>query len=229
MALAEFMEKPEIKAELNVYNVMYLSPLQISPFHLWSRSPIRSVAELKGKKIRTLGWEAKLLRALGGVPISMIATETYTALERGTLDGAMGTPNSGLDYKWNDVCPYFSRFYFSCKGLAVIINKDSWSKIPADIQKTFKDLREPAVRYGYEIYDLAGQKRIADMAAKGKVTIIDISAKDLALMQKISEDTLWKEWVKSMDEKGLPGQKTLETWLGLVKKWEAKDPFAKTN
>ena len=90
-----------------------------------------------------------------------------------------------------------------------------------------KHLEQQIADLEQKIYDLAGQKRIADMAAKKKVTIIDISAKDLALMQKISEETLWKEWVKSINEKGLPGQKTLETWLKLVKKWEAKDPFMK--
>ena len=52
----------------------------------WFRKEVRSVADLQGLKMRIGGLAGTALQKLGLVPQQLAAGDTYTALERGTLD-----------------------------------------------------------------------------------------------------------------------------------------------
>lgn len=55
---------------------------------------MRSLADLKGKKIRTGGSvQNKLVVHVGGEPVSVPATEMYTGLQRGSVECALGDPS----------------------------------------------------------------------------------------------------------------------------------------
>ena len=225
MALSELMQTPELKAELGKYNMMYLSAFANSSYKLWSTTPIKTLADAKGKKIRTAGNQAKLLKALGAVPVSIIATEVYTALQRGTLDGVMANTTFAFDYKYTEVVKSMFAVDFGTVPFFMAVNKDSWNKIPSDIQQMFIDLQEEGAKYGHQLYEGAGDKNIANATAKGTITVVEPSLGDLALVQKTAKESVWSGWLKKMSGKGLPGQKVLDNYLEFLKKWEAKNPF----
>lgn len=227
MATADLMELPEAKAELDRYNIRFLSFWQNTSYGLWSIKPIKTIADMKGKKIRAVGEQATFIKDLGGVPVSMVVTETYNALQRGTVDGTLANPIFAFDYKFNEVCPYYNSLMFGNVGYVLAINKDSWKKIPPDIQKLFVELREEAAKVGHDIYETAGWKNIEEAQAKKKVTIFKPSEEDLALARKVAQDTVWKDWVEKTNKKGLPARKILDTYLQALDKWEARSPFKK--
>lgn len=114
-----------------------------------SNKPIRSVEDFKGLKVRMGTKPAQhAVRKLGGRPLTMATSEIYTALERGTLDGAeLATPAD--DYrtgvheitKYNAV-PGWHQPMCAC-GFA--INKKAWDALPEDLQ----ELMEVVGRYTY--------------------------------------------------------------------------------
>ena len=53
----------------------------------WYRKEIKSVADLKGLKLRTAGMAGEVLAKLGVVPQQIAAGDVYSALEKGTIDG----------------------------------------------------------------------------------------------------------------------------------------------
>ena len=225
MALRELMQMPEMQAELDKFNLKFLSHCTNSSYALWSAKPIKSISEIKGQKLRAIGGQAKMVKALGGVPVSVVSTELYTALERKTLDGTLANPTFGTDYKFQEVCPYYYAMMFGNAGIFLGVNKDSWKKIPPDIQQMFTDLAEDAAKAGHEIYELKGVKKLQSLEQKGIVTITQPSAEDIKEATAIAQNTVWKEWVEKMEKKGLPGQKVLDNYLRLVKKWDARNPF----
>jgi TRAP-type C4-dicarboxylate transport system substrate-binding protein len=227
MAIADIVEIPEFKAELDKYNMQYLSFYQNSSYGLWMVKPFRSLADLKGKKIRAVAEHASLLKDLGAVPVSMVVTETYSALERGTVDGTLANPIFAFDYKFVEVSPNYYSMMFGNVGYLLCVNKDSWKKIPPDIQKMFTELREEAARIGHDIYETAGEKNLEQAQAKGTITIVNPSAAENAHVRQVAKDTIWKEWVEKMNKRGLPGQKVLDGYLQALDKWEAKSPFKK--
>lgn len=52
----------------------------------WYRKPIKSLADIKGLKMRIGGFSGKVLERLGGVPQNIPGGEIYQALEKGTID-----------------------------------------------------------------------------------------------------------------------------------------------
>ena len=72
-------------AELDDVEVMYFNGH--GPGLLFTTNkPIRTLADLKGEKIRSTGNSAKLVKALGGTPVAKPMPENYQLLQKGVVD-----------------------------------------------------------------------------------------------------------------------------------------------
>lgn len=222
MAMADLCNTPELEAELDHWGIRYLSHLQTSSNGLWSRKPVGSIADIKGMKLRSIGAQSLLVKALGAVPVAVIGTEIYSALQRGTLDGAIANPTWGLTYKFEEPCSDYFRLQFGATAHMVAITKDAWDRIPDDLQKMFENLREESCRKGTAIYEEPAEKKLKESEAAGKIRIVTPSAEDVALLKKTAKETIWSDWVEKMDKKGLPGQRVLDNWLKFNAKWEQR-------
>ncbi len=102
-----------------------------APYSLHSRTPINSIADIKGKKIRVSGaMEGETLKALGAVPIGMPVTEVPEAISRGTIDGTTSHPAPLVDFGISRVT---SAHYFTRLGvvpLAVLMNRKKFDSLP---------------------------------------------------------------------------------------------------
>ncbi len=225
-ALQGLMEMPEVKAELDALNVRYLGPLTNDSYGVWTnKKQVRNLGDLKGLKLRAIGMQANLLHALGGVPVSLGATEIYQAIEKGTLDGALANPSFALGYKWDEVTKYYYNIPFGGLGQYVVINKSSWAKIPPDLQKRINVLHDMACAAAQEIYQGGGETLLEAAVAKKKITLTQPSPEDIAKLMKVSKEKIWDDWVDKMNKKGLPGQKVLDRWLSLLSMWHGTSQF----
>lgn len=87
--------------------VVYLGAYATPPYILFCREPVRTLAEFKGKRIRTAGSTVSLwVEAAGGVPVNVPSSEMYTGLERGTLDCASNAANDLIDRSLWEVAEY---------------------------------------------------------------------------------------------------------------------------
>jgi TRAP-type C4-dicarboxylate transport system substrate-binding protein len=62
-------------------NARYLGRMQVSPFYLWVKKDVKTLADLNGLKMRTGLLYDRMMRAFGMVPVSTNAPEVYTALQ----------------------------------------------------------------------------------------------------------------------------------------------------
>ena len=78
--------------------------------HIYTKSPVESLDDLAGVKIRVQESELNLamIRALGGSPTPMAFGEVYTALQSGVLDGAENNEVSYVTQNHYEVAPYLS-------------------------------------------------------------------------------------------------------------------------
>ncbi len=75
----------------------------------WYRKEIKSVADLKGLKMRIGGFAGKVLERVGGVPQNIPGGEIYQALEKGTIDAAEWVgPYDDLKLGFNKVAPNYA-------------------------------------------------------------------------------------------------------------------------
>ncbi|KQT08712.1 TRAP transporter substrate-binding protein [Ramlibacter sp. Leaf400] len=74
----------------------------------WYRKEIKSLADVKGLKIRIGGFGGKVLERIGGVPQNIPGGEIYQALEKGTIDAAEWVgPYDDQKLGFNKVAPFY--------------------------------------------------------------------------------------------------------------------------
>src|SRR5215470_1210815 len=112
----------------------------VKPLALWtfpnaaihSRELIRTLDDFKGKKlIASNAIAAKIVPALGATPISFRPDEAYTALQRGTTDGAL-MPFTGMEtFKLHEVTRYHLDAALGGDAAMVFINRKRYDALPA--------------------------------------------------------------------------------------------------
>jgi TRAP-type C4-dicarboxylate transport system substrate-binding protein len=226
MTLRELMQLPELKAEFDANNIMYLSHSTNISNGIWTKPKVGSIADLKGKKIVMVGEGARVLNALGVTPVAIITSEIYQAVEKGTADGGVANPGWAGDYRLPEVAPYYFELLLGATGdMFTAINKNSWERLPPDIQKMFIDLRVDAIKAGRKMYQGNAEGNLRGWVSKGIVTVTKPSAADVALLEKTANSVVWEGWAEKMEKRGLPGKKILATYRELYKKYDAQDPF----
>lgn len=121
---------PDCQKEWKKNNQFVLAPYAGSSNVLVCRDPVKTVADLKGKKVRGGGATHRLVRAIGGTPISTPPQELALALERGGLDCAVMALNWMVSFGIHDLAKHVLDYPMgSSRGLALMTMRyDSWYK-----------------------------------------------------------------------------------------------------
>ncbi len=121
-------------------NARYLGRWLWSPFYLWSKKEVKSLDDLKGVKMRTSALYDRFMKAIGIVPVTIKSSETYTALERGTVDG-FGWPLLGPRARgWTKVVNNIFDHPFYNQNCTILMNLDKWNKLPPDVRKAVEKI-----------------------------------------------------------------------------------------
>lgn len=91
-------------------------------------------ADLTGLKIRTSPFYDPMIKALGGSPVRIAGGEIYSAMEKGVVDGTCWPALGALDYKWYEVAKYQVRPVFGEDYNQLLVNLNSWNRLPKDLQ-----------------------------------------------------------------------------------------------
>ena len=171
-----------------------------------------SVADFKGKRLRALGGMGAAARLIGATPSTMPASETYTALQRGTVD-AIGFPYSYTfaAYKLDEVGDWVTtNMKLGTVNCPTVFNVDAYAKLPDQYKKLLDDLKPGAYKAIKAAYIAKDKKNEAKWgAADSKVKMIKIPEDQMAEFRKIAGKPVWDKWVA--DNKGkLPAQELLD-------------------
>lgn len=117
---------------------IYLGCLTDGVRNIFTRKPVKSLAELHGIKLRTMTGpnETNSFKALGTNPTPMAYTELYSALLSGVVDGAENTMASIFGMKFYESCKYILRTEHNFLTLPFFISAKAVNKIPADLRET---------------------------------------------------------------------------------------------
>ncbi len=111
-----------------------------SGYHILLKNPIAEDGALKGRKIRASGTYHDLVNELGGSVVTLPASEIYSALERGVVDGAAWPVFGAMDYKWYEVAGYMTRPTFGITNLSLFMNLDTWNGLSTEQQTMVTDI-----------------------------------------------------------------------------------------
>jgi len=136
-------------------------------------SPIKSPADLKGKKLRIQSSKVleEEVRALGGLPQVMAFSEVYQALQTGVVDGTENPISNLYTQKMHEVQKHLTLTEHGYLGYAVIVNKKFWDGLPADIRAQLNDAMEQSTRYANQIAKVENDNALEAVRKSGKTVI----------------------------------------------------------
>ena len=101
----------------------------------WYRKEIKSVADLKGLKMRIGGFAGRVLERMGSVPQNIPGGEIYTSLEKGTIDAAEWIgPYDDQKLGFNKVAPfyYYPGWWEGGPQLDFLINQKAFNTLSSE-------------------------------------------------------------------------------------------------
>jgi TRAP-type C4-dicarboxylate transport system substrate-binding protein len=163
----------------------------------FSKKAVRKPADFKGLKTRVHSVAlASLVAGLGGEPLTIAFAETYTALERGTLDAAISGTKPGFGLRWYEVSKYLVGPISMRPHVALAVNKNTWKRLPPDIQKIMKDEAETLVEAkSFEAIEGWNKEGIDKSVEKG-MEHLPFSPETQAAIKETLRAKVVPDWVK---------------------------------
>ena len=171
------------KALEDKYNARLLGAGRLGSYNLMLKEPIKSLADLKGRKIRTPQIKGciEAVKFFGAIPTPIPFNEVYLALQSGIVDGVLTALNPGVQFKFYEVCKYVVVPDF---GLALdkeVISVSAWDSMTPEqqtlMQTSFDELEQTAY------YEVGLEQKPKDLEAWSngdKSALIDLDASGLA-------------------------------------------------
>ncbi len=180
---------------------------------LFSRQPLRTVEDFKGKKIRlhstALGDFIKAFNAEGQF---VAAADVYTALERGILDGAFTCTACGMGLKLYEVTGYLVGPIPDRSHTWAVVNKNEWEKIPEDLQQTLLEVSREYEEINKGMRDQWEAEALATAQAQG-MEIIEFSPEMRQAAWDVALSEIIPGWVKrSGGADSADGQRAISLW-----------------
>jgi TRAP-type C4-dicarboxylate transport system substrate-binding protein len=170
----------------------YLWPHQV----IYSKKPIKGPADLKGLKLRVFGTaQTEFARALGAEPVSIAFAEVYTALERGTVDGALTGTFSGFALKWYEVSKYLVDVNHGPVVGFLMVSKRTWDRLSPPQREVVAKLGEEFSVKGWEIGRQTTKDGIEENKKKG-MEWVPITPDMAKVVRDAAVGTVLPSWVK---------------------------------
>lgn len=169
------------------------------------KKPIKSLADIKGMRIRSGGGaEDLVVRALGGVPVFMTRSEDYEAFQRGALDGGVFNLPSVHVNKVDEVTHYSTtNANVTSFVYAVEISDRTWNSLNPATQKVISKAAAAAAHSLESNMVRDNEKAIALLKKEG-MKFTTLSASDKAEMTKLLKP-VWSRWEDDMNSRGVHG------------------------
>jgi TRAP-type mannitol/chloroaromatic compound transport system substrate-binding protein len=134
-------------------NEIVVFPLGLTPpEEIWSKKPIKTLADIKGIKIRAAGLSMDLWEKLGASVVLLPGGEVLPSLQRGMIDATeILDPSYDYTLGLHEVCKY--RFgppiHMSNNIFQLLIKPKSWKALPDDLKAIVEKAAMAATFQGY--------------------------------------------------------------------------------
>jgi TRAP-type transport system periplasmic protein len=152
------VDRPDLIGEWQRHKVRPMAAYALSPFHMMCREKLLTLASLQGKKISATSGYARLVKAIGAVPITIESTEIYEALRRGQVDCVVASSAWLKSFSLWDVVKSYNELPVGLFFGAWILtfNDDSWNAMSASEKKAHSDSIPSMIRKAVEQYSFDG-------------------------------------------------------------------------
>jgi TRAP-type mannitol/chloroaromatic compound transport system substrate-binding protein len=164
----------------------------------WFRKEIRSLADLKGLKMRIPGVGGKIMAKLGAVPQTLPGGDIYPALERGALDAAEWVgPYDDEKLGFHKIAKhyYYPGWWEGGPQLSFYVNQSAWKALPELYRQAFEVATVEANQLMLAQYDAKNPPALLRLVGQG--VKLHPYPKDVMLAARRATFELYEEEAKT--------------------------------
>ena len=164
--------------------------------YLTSNRPVRTVADVKGLKMRLPPVKTwfKIWESLGAIPSSIAFGETYMALKTGVVEAEENPPETVLTYKFYEAQKYLIATEHIYSAARILVSDKWWNTLSSDDQALLSKAMEESVAVGNAITkdgDAQFVKKLQDLG----MTLITVDKNAFkAAVQPTLDEIARTEW-----------------------------------
>ena len=153
--------------------ILELNPAEIQDTHLmmviatgpgdlFTKTPVRSLEDLRGMEIRATGISAATIELLGGTPVAMSQADAYDALSKGIVKGNLSPIEVLKGWRHGEYTSHLTLTPFLYNTLFfVTFNQDKWNSLPEDLRQKVTDATETFHReIGIGLWDMQNEEAL---------------------------------------------------------------------
>jgi len=191
------------KGMLRGYDQFYVPMLVTTyPYNFHTVKPVKTLADLKGMKLRAGGPVAgAAMRAIGVAPVGMPIPAVAENISKGVLDGTAVDWNVMYSFRINEVAKNHYMQLFSTVPIGMLMTKKRFAALPPKAQELIKKHSGRVVDNLFvKVTDEIQAKWLAKTKATPGHTIVYPDAADTAAYQKIMDGVIEK-WAEGNDRR----------------------------
>jgi TRAP-type C4-dicarboxylate transport system substrate-binding protein len=221
-----YLRCPSCWEELRKNNSVVLGGWTSSAYVLACTSPVKSPADLKGKRVRATAGNAELMRTAGGTPVNVTLAEAVGMLQRGGLDCQHGVADWLKTFGYADFTKYVADQPLGITGPALgwVVNRDTWNKMTPE-------QRQIHVKHGAW---MSAKQAIGNFLISNEEVLASL-IKDKGITQLKSDSKEWEpvlaEFLKGDRDRNVEAGKKfgvpdpgalIDDYLKTIDKWRGK-------
>jgi TRAP-type C4-dicarboxylate transport system substrate-binding protein len=181
--------------------------------------PVKSLKDLKGLELRVGGTQANIIQNLGGIPVAMPQSDTPEALQKGTVKGHVSSMEVLKDFNYAAYTANATIANLWVVTFAVVMNKDKWNSLPADVKKVIDDMKKEWALWTGNYVDNHVLESLKWSKEKYNLQIFELPASEKAEVPKLIKPLI-DGYIERATKAGLPGNQIMKDVYSLKEKYE---------
>jgi TRAP-type transport system periplasmic protein len=213
--MLEKVARPYYDKILKQNNQIFLYASPWPPSGIWSKSTVKSIADLKKLKIRTYDPNGTLtFKAAKSAPIQLTWADVVPQLSTGGINSVLTSAEGGCNAKYWDFLTDFASIKY-CSPLDMAhMNADIFNDLPEDLQAAVLKAADFANEFAWKNVQARVEKNFKEMKSHNIAINTDISPELSAYLQKSAQVAV-DAWIKKM---GPEGEKILDQFYTIISK-----------
>ena len=157
------------------------------PMDLVSVTPIRSLADLRGKRVGVMQAQAvEIARLLGMSPVLLTLSDFYLSLQRGIIDCSLAALPTYRSTKVCEVGKYIVRLRVSMTAAPTVMNSKVYEGLPADVRAVIDRYTPDAFNImGCNVIEGSAMRDLQWLKDNNGVEEIELPAEDVARLREL--------------------------------------------
>ncbi len=198
---------PAVQADLARWNAKLLMTSPMPQYNIVGRGdPRDTLDKMDGMRVRATGGIGKAFEAVGAVPTSVTATETYNAMESGVVDTVAFAQHAHFAFRTIDQAEWWTaNLNPGTVNCPVVVNTDAYNALSDSERAALDSSIDEAIAHYLQNYGELLVKWDAVLAEKG-VAKVNLDEAEIAKFRAMAADPIREQWIADMTAQGLPAQ-----------------------